>query len=60
MEYVTVRELGRLLKRSEQAIRDDIKRGRIPAIKTGPRGLRIDLEEALRAFPCVGRQPDTL
>ncbi len=58
MELVTVAELARIIRRSEQSIRADIKRGRIPAIKTGPRGLRIDLEEALRAFPRVGRRPE--
>jgi len=56
MELVTVKELARVLRRSEQTIRSDIKRGRISALRVGPRGLRIDPEEALRAFPRIGEQ----
>ncbi len=51
-ELLTVAELPRVLRRSEQSVRLDIKRGRMPAVKTGPRGSRIYVfpGEAARAM----------
>jgi len=57
-EVAKVSEFSRIARRPEQTTYLDIQRGRIPAINLGRRGLRIDLGEALRAFPRVGGRPE--
>ncbi len=49
MEYMTVAQVSRILRKRKAFVRDEIKAGRLRAVKLGHRGTRIS-EEALQAY----------
>jgi excisionase family DNA binding protein len=49
MEYMTVTQVARILRKRKAFVRDEIKAGSLRAVKLGPRGTRIS-EEALQAY----------
>jgi len=49
MGLVTIREAADALGVSPYVLRQEIRAGSIPAYSFGPRSVRVDLDEALRA-----------
>jgi excisionase family DNA binding protein len=56
MRYATVRQAAELLGMSERVVRLHIATGAIPAVRVGPRAIRVDLDALRQALPSAARR----
>jgi excisionase family DNA binding protein len=56
-EFLTVDEVARLLKLNQQTVRNQIDRGEMPAVRMGPRRVRIRRSELARSSLRRAAQP---
>lgn len=46
----TIQEAAAVLQMSERSVRTHIARGTIPAMRVGPRAIRLDMDAVMRAL----------